>query len=215
MALTSPSSKHTRIWRATHLSRPKWHTIATRRITYHAPPKHYLPEKILPELFLKLPLPDLSFSELISKNYPMPFVFMWVARHYPPRTPVLVELFFEITVTRFEVFRINWVMFSWQMVHTKVGISPTIYSAQNPEKTRKVSKTSPERSLGPPDPELRKSQKKVRKVKKSLKINHLLEFSDFFGDFFGTLSGSGIGGSQTLLGRLFWDFLGFSGVWAL
>ena len=32
---------------------------------YHAPQKHYLPEKIVPELFLKLPLPDLSFSELI------------------------------------------------------------------------------------------------------------------------------------------------------
>ena len=43
---------------------------------YHAPQKHYLPGKILPELFLKLPLNDWSFSELISKNYPMPFVFM-------------------------------------------------------------------------------------------------------------------------------------------
>ena len=34
---------------------------------YHAPQKHYLPEKIPPELFLKLPLPDLSFSEWILK----------------------------------------------------------------------------------------------------------------------------------------------------
>ena len=40
-----------------------WFTTAQ----YHAPQKQYLPEKILPELFLKLPLPDLSFSELISK----------------------------------------------------------------------------------------------------------------------------------------------------
>ena len=40
---------------------------------------------------------------------------MWVVWHYPVGTPVLVELFF-IAVTRFEFFRINWVMFSWQMV---------------------------------------------------------------------------------------------------
>ena len=82
---------------------------------YHAPQEHYLPEKILPETFLKLPLPDLSFAELISKNYPIPSVFVWVAWRYPPKTPVLVELFL-ITVTRFEVFRVNWVMFSWQIV---------------------------------------------------------------------------------------------------
>ena len=68
--------------------------------------KHYLPEEILPELFLKLPLPDLSFSELILENYPIPIVFMRVERQYPPRTPALVELFF-ITFTRFEVFRIG------------------------------------------------------------------------------------------------------------
>ena len=42
----------------------------------HAPQKHYLPEKSLPEFFLKLPLPDLSFSELISQNYPTPSVFV-------------------------------------------------------------------------------------------------------------------------------------------
>ena len=33
----------------------------------------------------------------------------WTIPNYPPGTPVLVELFF-ITVTRFEVFRINWVI---------------------------------------------------------------------------------------------------------
>ena len=95
-----------------------------------------LPEKILPELFLKLPLPDLSFSEKIKKfspNYfeiavarfelserflkkcPIPSVFVWVAWHYPPKNPVIVE-FFVITDTRFEIFRIDWVMFAWQMV---------------------------------------------------------------------------------------------------
>ena len=45
----------------------------------------------------------------------MPIAFVWDVWHYPVGTPVLVELFF-ITVTRFEIFRINWVMFSWQMV---------------------------------------------------------------------------------------------------
>ena len=56
------------------------------------------------------------FSDLISNNHPIPSVFVWVAWHYPPKTPVLVKLFF-IAVTRFEIFRINLVMFSWQMVH--------------------------------------------------------------------------------------------------
>ena len=49
------------------------------------------------------------------KNCPIPIAFVWVVWHYPVGTPVLVELFF-ITVTRCEIFRINWVMFSWQMV---------------------------------------------------------------------------------------------------
>ena len=48
----------------------------------------------------------------------IPIAFVWVVWHYPVGTPVLVELFF-ITVTRFEIFRINWVMFSWQMVFPK------------------------------------------------------------------------------------------------
>ena len=34
------------------------------------------PKKILPELFLKLPLPDLSFFELILENYPIPIAFV-------------------------------------------------------------------------------------------------------------------------------------------
>ena len=64
----------------------------------------------------KLPLPGLSFSELISNSYPIPSVFVWVAWHYPPKTPVLVDIFF-IPITRFETFRINWVMFLWLIVH--------------------------------------------------------------------------------------------------
>ena len=88
---------------------------------YHAPQKHYLLPKILPELFWNYRCPIWVFSELISKNYPIPSVFVWVAWHCPPETPLIAELFF-ITVTRFDVFRINWVMFSWQMVSGKVGI---------------------------------------------------------------------------------------------
>ena len=54
----------------------KKNTPKNREGNYHAPQKRYLPEKNPPELFLKLPLPDLSFSELISKNYPIPSVFV-------------------------------------------------------------------------------------------------------------------------------------------
>ena len=66
-------------------------------------------------IIFRLPFHDFDFFELILENYPIPIAFVWVVWHYPVGTPVLVELFF-ITVTRFEFFRINWVMFSWQMV---------------------------------------------------------------------------------------------------
>ena len=66
-------------------------------------------------IIFRLPFHDFDFFELILEIYPIPIAFVWVVWHYPVGTPVLVELFF-ITVTRFEVFRINWVMFSWQMV---------------------------------------------------------------------------------------------------
>ena len=81
---------------------------------YHSPRKHYLPEKKYFWIIFRLPFHDFDFFELILENYPIPIAFVWVVRHYPVGTPVLVELFF-ITVTRFEIFRINWVMFSWQM----------------------------------------------------------------------------------------------------
>ena len=71
-------------------------------------------------IIFEITVTRLDFSELISKNYPMPFEFMRVARHYPPRTPVLVELFF-IAVTRFEVFRINWVMFGSAVSNTELS----------------------------------------------------------------------------------------------
>ena len=86
------------------------------QIHYHSPRKHYLPEKNMFELFS-----DYRFTILISLNYnfrKVPDTY-WhlcelcdITRLGPP---VLAELFF-ITVTRFEFFRINWVMFSWQMV---------------------------------------------------------------------------------------------------
>ena len=66
-------------------------------------------------IIFRLPFHDFAFFELILKNYPIPIAFVRVVWHCPVGTPVLVELFF-ITVTRFEIFRINWVMFSWQMV---------------------------------------------------------------------------------------------------
>ena len=66
-------------------------------------------------IIFRLPFHDFDFFELILENYPIPIAFVWVVWHYPVGTPVLVKLFF-ITVTRFENFRINWVMFSWQMV---------------------------------------------------------------------------------------------------
>ena len=81
------------------------HTIRHENITY--------PKKLFRIIF-RLPFHDFDFFELILENYPIPIAFVWVVWHYPVGTPVLVELFF-ITVTRFEFFRINWVMFSWQM----------------------------------------------------------------------------------------------------
>ena len=99
------------IWRLRGLkSCLRWNptTIRHDNITY--------PKKNLRIIF-RLPFHDSDFFELILENYPIPIAFVWVVRHYPVGTPVLVELFF-ITVTRFEFFRVNWVMFSWQMVVT-------------------------------------------------------------------------------------------------
>ena len=39
-------------------------------LRYHAPQKYYLPEKILPDLFLKLLLPDLSFFRINFEKLP-------------------------------------------------------------------------------------------------------------------------------------------------
>ena len=68
-------------------------------------------------------------------------------------------------------------------------------------KPRKVSKKSPERSLGPPTPNPRKVPKSPKKVD----FDCFLDFSDLFRNFLG------VRGSQTPLGRLFWDFPGFWG----
>ena len=92
-------------------------------VVYHSPRKHYLPENNYFRIIFWLPFHDFDFFELISENYPIPIAFVWVVWHYPVGTPVLVELFF-ITITRFDFFRINWVMFSWQMV-VFFGLGPT------------------------------------------------------------------------------------------
>ena len=76
-------------------------------------------------------------------------------------------------------------------------------------KPRKVSKKSPERSLGPPDPGPPKgSKKRSEKSKEIVDFDYFSDFSDFFSELFG---GPGSGGSQTPLGRLFGDFSGFRG----
>ena len=73
-------------------------------------------------------------------------------------------------------------------------------------KTRKASKKSPERSLGPPDPGPQKVRKKVRKVKKIVDFQRLF---DLFFDFFGV---RGRGGPKLLSGDFFETFRVF-GVW--
>ena len=79
----------------------------------------------------------------------------------------------------------------------------------NTPKPRKVSKKSPERSLGSPDPGPPKSSEKSPKSQKKSQI-----LTNFWTcrTFFGTFWGSGVGGSQTPLRGLFWDFSGFRGV---
>ena len=77
---------------------------------------------------------------------------------------------------------------------------------RNPKNSQKVSKKSPERSLGPPDPGPTKSSEKSPKVQKKELILTI------FWTFFGTFQGSGVGGSQTPLGRLFLRLLGFRGL---
>ena len=71
--------------------------------------------------------------------------------------------------------------------------SPPPSTESKTVKTRKVSKKSPERSLGPPDPGPRKVKKKVRKVKK------IVDLQTFSWDFSG-FQGFGLcrwrGGSQ-------------------
>ena len=89
--------------------------------------------------------------------------------------------------------------------------SPRSSAESRTPKTRKVSKKSPERSLGPPDPGPRKSPKKVRKVEKESENQLFSRLFGFFLDFFG-VRGLGVPNSsrETFL-RLF----GFSGFWTL
>ena len=89
--------------------------------------------------------------------------------------------------------------------------SPPPSTEPKTRKTRKVSKKSPERSLGPPDPGPRKSPKKVRKVKKIVDFQTFSCLFGLFWDFFGVW-GRGVPNSsrETFL-RLF----GLSGFSAL
>ena len=106
----------------------------------------------------------------------------------------------------------------WHFTHSRfippdqlsLGSHPPSTEPKTP-KTQKVSKKSPERSLGPPTRDPEKVTKKSEKSRKSLKINYFLDFSDFFGTFWGFL-GRGVPNSsrETFL-RLF----GFSGFWVL
>ena len=79
-------------------------------------------------------------------------------------------------------------------------LSPPPSTEPKTPKTQKVSKKSPEKSLGPPDPGPRKSPKKVRKVKKKSE-NQL--FSWHFLDFFGV---RGRGGPNSSSGDFFETF---------
>ena len=72
-------------------------------------------------------------------------------------------------------------------------------------KPRKVSKKSPERSLGPPDPRPPKSSEKGPKSQKIVDFDYFSDFSDSFRNFSGVRGR----GSQTPFGRLFETFLGF------
>ena len=88
--------------------------------TYRSPIR-----KLSTRTIVRLPLPDFSvFFEAMLENYPIHIVFVGVAWNYLPRSTVLVELVF-MTVSRFEVFRINWVMFPWQMVCCEGQTWPT------------------------------------------------------------------------------------------
>ena len=64
-------------------------TMRHKNITY--------PKQFYPNYFWNYRYPIWAFPKKFKK-YPIPSVFVWVAWHYPPETPVLVELFL-ITVT--------------------------------------------------------------------------------------------------------------------
>ena len=81
----------------------------------------------------------------------------------------------------------------------RIGISPAIYRAQNPETPKSLKKVSRE-EFGTPRPRTpEKFRKKSEKSKNELILTMFLTFRTFFGTFWG----SGVGGSQTPLGRLF------------
>ena len=99
-------------------------------------------------------------------------------------------------------------MWVWRIVLR----SPLPSTEPKTPKTRKVSKKSPERSLGTPRPRTAKSQKKVRKVKKIVDWQTFFWLFGHFWDFFG-VRGRGVPNSarETFL-RLFGVFAVFGSV---
>ena len=86
--------------------------------------------------------------------------------------------------------------------------SPLVLRSPPPStepKTPKVSKSLPRGVWDPLTPDPKKVRKKFEKSREWLIFRLFRDFSDFFLN----ISGSGVGGSQTPLLGLFWDFLGF------
>ena len=82
---------------------------------HHAPQKTSPTWKTATRVFFWLPLPDLSFSELVSENDPIPIVFAWPAWHDPPRTPVLIKNE-SLPLPDLKFSKSDQVMISWQLL---------------------------------------------------------------------------------------------------
>ena len=89
----------------------------------------------------------------------------------------------------------------------RIGISPTVYRAQNPQSPEKSQKVSREEfGAPPPRPQTPKSSKRSPKSREKVEIHYFLNLSNLFVRTFG---GSGVGGSQT---HLFFETFRLSGV---
>ena len=86
-------------------------TIRHENITY--------PKKLFSNYF-PITVSRFRFLQINLRKLPDTYCICVSCATLPGWDPVLVELFF-ISVTQFEFFRINWVMFSWQMVIQRRG----------------------------------------------------------------------------------------------